>query len=60
MTAGGAPGFAPGAPVLSNGALRAGERPKAHEHLAAATTRFHEMDMPFWLDHAEAELKQMA
>ena len=54
MTVGGAPGFAPGAPMPSNGALPARERPKAHEHLAAATTRSHEMDMRFWLDHAEA------
>jgi tetratricopeptide (TPR) repeat protein len=34
---------------------RAGQREHAHEHLAAATTMYREMDMRFWLEQAEAE-----
>jgi tetratricopeptide (TPR) repeat protein len=30
---------------------------KASEHLATATTMYHEMDMLFWLDQAEAETR---
>jgi hypothetical protein len=29
----------------------------AQEHLTTATTMFREMDMRFWLEQAEAELK---
>jgi tetratricopeptide (TPR) repeat protein len=32
-----------------------GDRTKADEHLATATTMYREMDMPFWLEKADAE-----
>ncbi|MFQ5946797.1 MAG: tetratricopeptide repeat protein, partial [Anaerolineae bacterium] len=38
---------------------RTGDRPKAQEHLATATTMLREMDMRFWLEQAEAELKAL-
>ena len=39
---------------------RTGDRAKAHEHLATATTLYREMDMGFWLTQAEAELPNTA
>ncbi len=36
---------------------RTGDRPKAHKHLATAATMFREMDMRFWLEKAEEEIK---
>ncbi|MFQ5899282.1 MAG: AAA family ATPase [Candidatus Methylomirabilia bacterium] len=36
-----------------------GDRPKAQEHLTTATTMLREMDMRFWLEQAEAELKAL-
>ena len=33
---------------------RAGKRHEAQEHLVAATAMYREMDMPFWLERAEA------
>jgi tetratricopeptide (TPR) repeat protein len=33
-----------------------GKREQAREHLSTATTLYHEMDMRFWLEQAEAEL----
>jgi tetratricopeptide (TPR) repeat protein len=36
----------------------AGKPQEAHEHLAIATTMYREMDMRFWLEQAEAELKE--
>ncbi|MFQ5830399.1 MAG: hypothetical protein ACE5JD_14765 [Candidatus Methylomirabilia bacterium] len=38
---------------------RTGDRPKAQEHLTTATTMLHEMDMRFWLEQAEVELKAL-
>ncbi|MBI3030616.1 MAG: AAA family ATPase [Candidatus Rokubacteria bacterium] len=38
---------------------RMGERQEAREHLAAATTMLREMDMRFWLEEGEAELKAL-
>src|SRR5262249_30856801 len=35
---------------------RTGQREQAGEHLAAATAMYREMDMPFYLEQAEAEL----
>ena len=35
-----------------------GKRQGAHEHLTTATTMYREMDMRFWLEQAEAELKE--
>ena len=37
--------------------LRTGKQQHAQEHLAAAIRMFHEMDMGFWLERAEAEVK---
>jgi hypothetical protein len=36
---------------------RTGKREQAHEHLTIATRMYREMDMRFWLDRAEAELR---
>ncbi len=36
-----------------------GEREQAHEHLATAATMYREMDMGFWLEKAEAEIKEL-
>ncbi len=38
---------------------RTGKRQQAQEHLTTATAMFREMDMCFWLDQAEAELKAL-
>jgi class 3 adenylate cyclase/tetratricopeptide (TPR) repeat protein len=37
---------------------RTGKRQAAQEHLTLATTMYREMDMPFWLERAEAEVKE--
>jgi hypothetical protein len=36
---------------------RTGRRQEAQEHLTTATTMYCEMDMRFWLEQAEAEVK---
>ena len=36
---------------------RTGKREQAHEHLTTAATMYREMDMRFWLEKAETELK---
>ena len=36
---------------------RTGKREQAQEHITTATTMYREMDMRFWLEHAEAELQ---
>ena len=36
---------------------RTDDRPRAQEHLTTAATMYREMDMGFWLEKAEAELK---
>jgi tetratricopeptide (TPR) repeat protein len=33
---------------------RIGDQTKAHKHLTTATTMYHEMEMEFWLEKAEA------
>jgi hypothetical protein len=38
----------------------AGQREQAQEHLTTATTMYWEMDMRFWLEQAEAEIKALA
>src|SRR5262249_25737612 len=38
---------------------RTGKRDQAQEHLTIATTMYREMDMPFWLKQAEAELQEI-
>jgi hypothetical protein len=35
-----------------------GKRQQAQEHLTTATTMYRDMDMRFWLEQAEAELKE--
>ena len=37
---------------------RTGKREQAQEHLTTATTMYREMDMRFWLEQAEAELRR--
>ncbi|MFQ5945749.1 MAG: AAA family ATPase [Anaerolineae bacterium] len=38
---------------------RTGDRPKAQEHLTMTATMLRQMDMRFWLEQAEAELKAL-
>src|SRR4030095_10515277 len=38
---------------------RTGKREQAQEHLTTATTMYREMDMRFWLEQAEAEMKEL-
>ena len=37
---------------------RTGKRQKAQEHLTTATSMFREMDMRFWLEKAEVEMRE--
>jgi tetratricopeptide (TPR) repeat protein len=37
--------------------LRTGKRHEAQEHLSTATTMYREMDMRFWLEQAETEMR---
>ena len=37
---------------------RTGERRRAREHLTTSIGMYREMDMTYWLDQAEAELRQ--
>jgi len=39
---------------------RTGKRDKAREHLATVATMYREMDMRFWLEQAEAEMRELA
>jgi hypothetical protein len=39
---------------------RIGKQHEAQEHLTTATTMYREMDMRFWLEQAEAEMRQLA
>jgi class 3 adenylate cyclase/tetratricopeptide (TPR) repeat protein len=39
---------------------RTGRRQEAEEHLATAATMYREMDMRYWLEKAEREMKEMA
>jgi hypothetical protein len=36
------------------------KREQAHEHLTTATTMFRRMDMRFWLEKEEAEIRELA
>ena len=38
---------------------RTGQREQAQEHLTTATTMYREMDMRFWLEKVEAEMKEL-
>ena len=37
---------------------RTGTREQAREHLTTATAMYREMDMTFWLERAEAEMRE--
>ncbi len=39
---------------------RTGKRIESDEHLAIATTMYREMDMTYWLEKAEAEMRGSA
>ena len=39
---------------------RTGKREQASEHLTTATTMYREMDMTYWLEQAEAEMRELA
>jgi hypothetical protein len=39
---------------------RTGQPDQAREHLTTATTMYREMDMRFWLEGAEAEMRELA
>jgi predicted ATPase/class 3 adenylate cyclase len=39
---------------------RTGKRELARDHLTTATTMYREMDMRFWLEQAEAEMRELA
>jgi predicted RNA polymerase sigma factor len=39
---------------------RTGKRVQAQEHLATAMAMYREMDMRFWLEQAEAEMKELS
>jgi hypothetical protein len=38
---------------------RTGKLEQAREHLTTATTMYRETDMQFWLEQAEAEMKEL-
>ena len=38
---------------------RTGKREQAQEHLTTAIARYREMDVRFWLEQAEAELRKL-
>jgi hypothetical protein len=40
--------------------VQTGQREEARQHLATATTMYREMDMRFWLEQAEAELRSLS
>ena len=37
----------------------AGQRERAQDHLTTATTMYREMDMTYWLEKAEAEMREL-
>jgi Tetratricopeptide repeat len=39
---------------------RTGNREQAQEHLTTTTTMYREMDMEFWVEKAEAEIRKLA
>jgi len=39
---------------------RAGKREQAQEHLTTATTMYREMEMTYWLEQVEAEMRELA
>ncbi|MGH2397356.1 MAG: hypothetical protein ACRDFW_10280 [bacterium] len=51
---------APGHLGLGKLYRRAGKRQEAHDHLTAATMMYREMDMRFYLEQAEAKMRELA
>jgi hypothetical protein len=54
-------------PLVAHGHLglaklyrRTGKGEQAREHLTTATTMYREMDMRYWLEQAEAEMRELA
>ena len=39
---------------------RTGKREQAHDHLATAATMYRELEMRFWLEKVEAEMRELA
>ena len=39
---------------------RTGQREQAREHLTTATTMYREIDMAFWREQAELEMRELA
>jgi hypothetical protein len=39
---------------------RTGKPQKAHEHFTTATMMYRDMAMTYWLEHAEAEIRDLA
>jgi sugar phosphate isomerase/epimerase len=39
---------------------RTDKRQEAQEHLVTATTMYRDMGMTYWLEHAEAEMRELA
>ena len=39
--------------------LRTSKRNQARDHLTVATTMYRDMDMTYWLERAEAEMRQL-
>ena len=39
---------------------RTSKRERAQEHLTTATTMYREMGMAYWLEQAEAEMRELA
>jgi len=38
---------------------RTGTRQEAHRHIATAIPMYRDMEMPFWLDQAEVEMRRL-
>ena len=56
------PCLAPGCGALTDSGrceLHRKQREQAQEHLRTATTMYRDMDMQFWLERAETELKEL-
>jgi len=45
---------------LASSTVGTGKRREAQEHLTTASTMYREMDMRFWLEKAEAEIRELA
>jgi hypothetical protein len=59
VAAGGLEVLAGLAPGLGRLYRRTGKSEQAREHLTTATAMYREMDMRFWLEQAEAEVREL-